>query len=127
MKSTTLQSLRNALSEGLEGHPLTLKELGCLLGGAVERKPYSKSYVHALLNGNKPIIGQVERAARVLMVGLAALDERDWIDPLPTFKGGPIAQLKAARESGLSWQDLYTSNPDVRVFVDSLLDIITRG
>jgi len=127
MKSATLQSLRNALSEGLEGNPLTLKEFGCLLGGAVERKPYSKSYVHALLSGNRPIIGQVERAARVLMVGLAALNERSWIDPLPTFEGAPVEQLKRARESGVSWQDLYARDAAVRAFVDALLEMISRG
>lgn len=127
MKSAALQSLRNVLSERLEGGPLTLKEFGRLLGGAVERKPYSKAYVHALLNGNRPIIGQVARAARVLMVGGAGLDERDWVDLLPTFEGGPVGKLKAARAEGVPWAELYAGDADVRAFVDALIDLITRG
>ena len=98
-----------------------------MLGKAAGRRPFGKGYVSKLLRGKTSISPGVAKAARVLMVALAGLEERGWIDPLPTFKGSPIEQLKRARESGLSWQDVYTSNADVRAFVDSLVEIISRG
>lgn len=123
----TLQALKEALSEGRPDGSLTLREFGKILGRAVDRRAYSKSYVCRLLRGKEPISPRVGRAARVLMVGVAALDERSWMDPLPSFEGEPIKQLKEAREWGVGWWGLYVSNPEVRAFVDALVDIITRG
>jgi len=39
----------------------------------------------------------------------------------------PVEQLKRARKSGISWQDVYTRDADVRTFVDALLEMISRG
>lgn len=98
-----------------------------MLGRAADRHPYSKSYISRLVRAKMPITPRVDHAARILMVSLAGLQERAWIDPLPTFEGGPVEQLKRARESGVSWQDVYARDADVRTFVDTLVEIISRG
>ena len=122
-----LQALKEALSEGRAAGPLSLREFGEMLGGAVGHQAYGKGYVSKLLRGKTPISPRVAKAARVLMVGLAGLEERAWIDPLPTFDGAPVEQLKRASESGVSWQDLYARDAGVRAFVDALLEMISRG
>ena len=124
---TSLISLREMLSESSPDGLLSLSNFGRMLGRAANRHPYSRSYVSKLLAGTKPITPQVARAVRVLMVNAAALEKKDWIDPLPTFEGGPIEKLKAARSSGVDWQDLYARDVNVRTFVDTLLDLIARG
>ena len=123
----TLFDLRETLSESRGDGELSLSDFGRILGRAANRYPYSRSYVSKLLAGTKPITPQVARAVRVLMVSVAALDEKDWIDPLPTFEGEPIEKLKAARSSGVDWQDLYARDANVRTFVDTLIDLITKG
>jgi len=123
----TLSNLREALSQNEYGRRISLTEFGRMLGRAANRYPYSRSYVSKLLAGTKPITPQVARACRVLMVSAAALDEKEWVKPLPTFDGGPVAMLKAGKESGIAWQDLYATNADVRAFVDTLVDVVTRG
>ena len=70
---------------------------------------------------------EVARAVRVLMVSAAALEEKDWIDPLPIFEGGPVERLKAAHAEGIDWPELYADDANVRKFVDALVDVITRG
>ena len=115
------------LSESSPDGLLSLSNFGRMLGRAANRYPYSRSYVSKLLAGTKPITPQVARAVRVLMVSAAALDEKDWIDPLPTFEGEPIEKLKAARSSGVDWQDLYARDANVRAFIDTLIDFIARG
>lgn len=124
---TSLIGLRETLSESDDNGQLSLSDFGRMLGRAANRFPYSRSYVSKLLAGTKPITPTVARAVRVLMVSVAALEEKDWIDPAPTFEGGPVERLKAARAEGIDWQDLYATNGDVRQFVDALVDIITRG
>ena len=124
---TSLISLREMLSESSPDGLLSLSNFGRMLGRAANRYPYSRSYVSKLLAGTKPITPQVARAVRVLMVSAAALDEKDWIDPLPTFEGEPIEKLKAARSSGVDWQDLYARDANVRAFIDTLIDFIARG
>jgi len=123
----SLIGLRETLSESSGNGQLSLSDLGRMLGRAANRYPYSRSYVSKLLKGQKPITPQVARAVRVLMVSVAALDEKDWIDPMPGFEGGPIDKLRAARVEGVNWQDLYASDADVRAFVDTLVDVIVRG
>jgi hypothetical protein len=122
-----LINLRETLSESSGNGQLSLADFGRILGKAAGRYPYSRSYVSKLLRGAKPITPQVARAARVLMVSAAALEVKDWIDPLPSFDGGPIDKLKAARAEGVDWQDLYATSADVRAFVDTLVDVICRG
>jgi hypothetical protein len=122
-----LSSLLEVLSQSAPGGKLSLTDFGAVLGRAAKRYPYSRSYISKLLAGSKPITPQIARAARVLMVSAAALQEKDWIDPLPAFDGVPVAKLKAGREAGVAWQDLYATNADVRAFVDTLVDIIVRG
>ena len=123
----SLISLRETLSESGGSGEISLTDFGRMLGRAANRYPYSRSYVSKLLAGTKPITPQVARAARVLMVSVAALEKKDWIDPLPGFTGGPIDKLKQARAEGVSWQDLYATNAGVRAFVDTLVDVIVRG
>jgi len=123
----TLSDLVETLSQRAPDGKLSLTDFGQMLGKAANRYPYSRSYVSKLLAGTKPITPQVARAARAIMVSVAALDEKDWIDPLPSFTGGPIDKLKAAQAEGVSWQDLYATNADVRAFVDALIDFIIRG
>ena len=123
----TLQALKDTLSENRAEGPLTLREFGEMLGKAAGRRPYHKSYVWKLLRGEDEISAQVEHAARVLMLGAAALEERSWIDPLPHLEGGPIDKLKGAQASGVGWQKLYAADADVRRFVDVLMDVIVRG
>ncbi len=93
----------------------------------MHRQAYTRSYVHRLLSGAKPITSRVARAAHILTMGLATLDEHDWTDPLPTFAGSPVEKLKAARGEGVAWTELYAQDADVREFVDMLIDLITRG
>lgn len=123
----TLQMLREALSDGRVDGPLSLREFGEMLGCAVGRQAYGKGYVSKLLRGKEPVTSRVARAARILIVGVAALNEWDWVDPLPTFEGGPIEKLKAARAEGIPWAELYAGDVNVREFVDTLVDLITRG
>jgi len=123
----SLIGLRETLSESNGNGQVSLSDFGRMLGKAANRYPYSRSYVSKLLKGQKPITSQVARAARVLMVSAAALDEKDWIDPLPTFDGGPVARLKAARADGIDWPELYAQDACVREFVDTLVDVIVRG
>lgn len=124
---TSLFELRETLSQSGGNEHLSLADFGRMLGKAAGRYPYSRSYVSKLLQGTKPITEQVARGARVLMVSVAALEEKDWIDPIPDFQGGPIDKLKQARAEGVEWQDLYATNADVRAFVDTLVDVIVRG
>ena len=105
---------------------MTLREFGRMLGRAIGRQPYSRSYVHQLLHGDKPITPPVERAARVLMLGAAALDEDGLADPMPTFEGEPVEKMKAARAAGFGWQELYVRDAEVREFVDALMNRIVR-
>ena len=98
-----------------------------MLGKAAGRRSYHKSYVWKLLRGEDEISAQVAHAARVLMLGAAALEERSWIDPPPHFEGEPIDKLKGAQASGVGWQDIYAADADVRRFVDALMDVIVRG
>ena len=98
-----------------------------MLGRAIGRQPYSRSYVFQLLHDVKPITPRVDHAARILMLGAAALDGRWLVDPMPIFEGGPIQKLQAAQEVGVSWQELYASDTGVRGFIDTLIDLITRG
>ena len=123
----SLKELRETLSQSGDMDGMSLSDFGRLLGKAANRYPYSRSYVSKLLAGTKPITPQVARGARVLMVSAAALEEKDWIDPLPRFEGGPIEKLKAARADGVEWQELYATNADVRAFVDTLVDVVVRG
>ena len=123
----TLQVLKEALSDGHVGGPLSLRDFGEMLGRAADRPAYGKGYVSKLLRGIEPITPKVTRAARILMVGVAGLDERDWVDPLPSFKGGPVEKLKAARSAGVAWAELYAGDANVREFVDTLVDLIARG
>jgi len=124
---TSLIGLRETLSESGGNGQLSLSDFGRMLGRAANRYPYSRSYVSKLLAGTKPITPQVARAVRVLMVSTAALEEKDWIDPLPRFEGGPVERLKVARAEGVDWQGLYAADANVKMFVDALIDIITRG
>jgi len=123
----SLIGLRETLSESSGNGQLSLSDLGRMLGRAANRYPYSRSYVSKLLKGQKPITPQVARAVRVLMVSVAALEEKDWIDPSPAFEGGPVAKLRKGKAEGVDWQSLYTSDVHVRQFVDALVDLITRG
>lgn len=121
-----LQALRKALSAGRDGL-LPLRPFGKLLGAAVGGRPYSKGWVSRLLRGKKPITDRVARAAHILTMGIAALDEHDWRDPLPTFQGGPVEKLKAAQGEEMHWTELYAQDQDIREFVDTLIELITRG
>lgn len=123
----SLIGLRETLSESGDSGQLSLSDFGRMLGRAANRYPYSRSYVSKLLAGTKPITPQVARAVRVLMVSAAALEEKDWIDPLPRFEGGPIEKLKTARAEGIDWPELYARDANVREFVDTLVDVIVRG
>ena len=123
----SLFGLVETLAQSAPAGELSLSDFGAMLGRAANRYPYSRSYVSKLLAGTKPITEQVARGARALMVSAAALEEKDWIDPLPEFSGGPVDKLRAARVQGNSWQDLYATDTDVRAFVDTLVDIIVRG
>ena len=80
--------------------------------------------MHQLLHGDKPITPPVERAARVLMLGAAALDGDGLADPRPTFEGEPIEKMKAARAAGFGWHELYVRDAEVREFVDALMNRI---
>jgi hypothetical protein len=122
-----LSDLVETLSQSAPDGKLSLTDFGRLLGQAAGRPPYSRSYISKLLAGTKPVTDQVARGARALMVSVAALEEKDWIDPIPEFQGRPIDKLRQARESGLHWQDLYATNADVRLFIDTLVDVIVRG
>ncbi len=121
-----LQALREALSAGRDGL-LPLRPFGKMLGLAVGRPPYHKGWVSRLLRGKKPITDRVARAAHILAMGLATLDEHDWRDPLPTFQGSPVDKLKAAQHEEMHWTELYAQDADIREFVDMLIDLITRG
>lgn len=123
----SLLGLRETLSRSAPHGELSLSDFGRMLGRAADRYPYSRSYVSKLLAGTKPITPQVARAVRVLMVSAAALEEKDGVDPGPTFRGEPVNKLKSARSSGVDWQGLYVQDPEVRAFVDALIDLITRG
>ena len=122
-----LTALKEALSANRLDGPLSLREFGEMLGRAADRGPYHKSTVSKMLRGKAPISARVERAARVLMVSVGGLDERGWIDPLPSFEGGPVAKLQGARAAGVDWRELYATDASVREFVDTLVDIICRG
>jgi len=123
----TLQALREALSKGRTDGSVSLREFGEMLGRAADRWPYSKSYVSKLLRGKSPITPRVERAARILMVGAAGVDERPWADPFPTFSGSPVEKLIQAKKAEIPWQEVYVQDVEVRTFVDALLELITRG
>ena len=123
----SLIALRETLSQSSPTGKLSLTEFGRILGKAARGFPYSRSYISKLLTERKIITPQVARAARVLMVSAAALEQKDWMDPPASFDGGPIAQLKKAKTEGVSWQGLYASNAEVRAFVDALVDVIVRG
>jgi len=123
----SLLDLRETLSRSAPHAELSLSDFGRMLGRAADRYPYSRSYVSKLLAGTKPITPQVARAVRVLMVSAAVLEEKDWVDPGPTFRGEPVNKLKSARSSGADWQGLYVQDPEVRAFVDALIDLIARG
>ena len=122
-----LQALRTALSAGRVDGLLPLRAFGKMLGRAVDRRPYNKGWVSKLLRGKEPVTDRIARAAHILTIGLATLDEHDWTDPLPTFDGGPVEKLKAARGEGVAWTELYAQDADVREFVDMLIELITRG
>jgi hypothetical protein len=98
-----------------------------MLGRAIGRKPYSKSYVHELLNGKRPITDRIDRAARILMLGAAALGEERVTDLMPAFDGSPIEKMKAAQKVGIEWQELYARDKEVRELVNTLVDLIIRG
>lgn len=123
----TLQSLKDILAEQQGNGSVTLEALGQMLGNAIKRKPYSRSYVHHLLKGKKPITAQIDRAARILMLKTAAMSERPLTDPMPIFGNAPIEKLKAGQAAGVNWQELYVADADVRQFVDTLVGIIVRG
>lgn len=123
----TFQSLKDALSERLGEGPLSLREFGKILGRAVDRRPYTKSYMSELLRGKKVITPRVEKAARILLLGVAGLDDARLTDPMPRFEGGPVARMQAARARGVKWQELYVGDQDVRAFVDTLVELILRG
>lgn len=123
----SLSGLLETLSESAPDGKLSLTDFGRMLGQATNRPPYSRSYISKLLAGTKPITEQVARGARVLMVSAAALEEKDWIAPIPDFQGGPIDKLREARAEGVEWQDLYATDTDVRLFIDTLVDVIVRG
>ncbi len=106
---------------------MTLREFGRMLGRAIGRKPYSRSYVYRLLRGEKPITPRIDRAARILMLGAAALGEERVTNPMPAFYGGPIEKMKAAQTANIEWQELYARDADVRRFVDTLVDMMIRG
>ena len=78
-----------------------------MLGQAAGQRPYGKPYVSMLLSGKAPITSQVAKAARIPMAGAADLDGDAWGDPLPTFGGRPVAQLKAAWDAGADRRELY--------------------
>ncbi len=78
-----------------------------MLGQAAGQRLYGKAYVSMLLSGKVPITSQVAKAARIPMAGAAGLDGDAWGDPLPTFGGRPVAQLKAAWDAGADRRELY--------------------
>ncbi len=119
----TLRNLRDRLSQGRAQGPITLRTLGRLLGRAIGRQPYSRSYVHQLLHGVKPITPPIEQAARVLMSVAEALDEGGWT----ACEGRPLEKMRAARAAGVRWQDLYVSDAEVREFVNGLMDRMVRS
>ena len=123
----TLRALKDNLSESRADGSTTLREFGRMLGRAIGRQPYSRSYVHQLLHGDKPITPPVERAACVLMLSAAALDGDGLADPMPTFEGEPIEKMRAARAAGVGWQELYVGDAAVREFVDALMNRIVRS
>lgn len=125
--SVTLLALKEALAKQQPNEALTLQEFGKILGQAVGKAGYSRSYVCQLLKGQKVITPRVEKAARILLLGVAGLDDAQLTDPMPRFEGGPLARMHAARAQGVSWQELYASDPDVRAFVDTLIELILRG
>lgn len=98
-----------------------------MLGWAVNQQPYGKSYGSRLLCGKLPITPRVERAARILLSGMEATDERCMGGSTPIFESEPIEKLEGARAGTLGWQELYASNAKVREFVDTLIDIIIKG
>lgn len=123
----TLSELQERLSEGHDNGHVSLAELGRLLGKAGRGFPYSRSYMSKLLSGSKPISPKLAYAARLVMIGLAAMDERLWSDPFPTFEGRPVEKLQQAQEEGTDWTSLYVWDTEVRAFVDALIELIVRG
>ena len=123
----TLRDLLETLSCSRPDGPLSLQEFGEMLGKAAGRYRYSRSYMSHLLRGTFPITPRIAQAARILMLGVAAIDDRPWTDPFPTFSGSPVEKLKQAKEAEVPWQELYVQDANVRVFVDALIDLITRG
>ena len=123
----TLQTLKDILAEQQSNGSMTLEAFGQMLGNAIKRKPYSRSYLHHLLKGKKPITAQIDRAARILMLNAASMSERPLTDPMPIFDNGPIGKLKAAQAEGVNWQELYVADVGVRAFVDVLIEVLLRG
>jgi len=123
----TLCDLLETLSQSRPDGPLSLREFGEMLGKAARQYPYSRSYVSKLLRGQKPITPKVASAISVLRLAVAAMDDRTWTDPFPTLPGSPIEKLKQAREADIPWQEMYLQDANVRAFIDSLIDLITRG
>lgn len=106
---------------------LSLREFGEMLGKAAGRYPYSRSYISHLLRGTFPITPRVAEAARILMLGVAGIDNRPWSDPFPVFSGSPVEKLMQAKKAEIPWQEMYVQDANVRSFVDALVDLITRG
>jgi hypothetical protein len=119
----TLRNLRDSLSQGRAKGSITLREFGQLLGRAIGRQPYSRSYVHQLLHGVRPITPRIEQATRVLMSTMETLDEGGWVDS----EGQPLEKMRAARAAGVRWEELYGTDAEVRGFVDGLMDCIVRS
>lgn len=122
-----LRELLETLSQSRSDGRLSLREFGKMLGKAAGRYPYSRSYISHLLRGTFPITPQIARATRVLMLGVAGIDDRPWSDPFPVFSGSPVEKLKQAKEAEIPWQEVYVQDAHVRSFVDTLIDLITRG
>jgi len=125
--SSSLLALKEALAKQQPSGALTLQEFGKLLGRAVGRHRFSRSYVCQLLHGQKVITPRVEQAVRILLLGMAGLEDVRLTDPMPSFEGGPVARMQAGKAEGIGWQELYVSNQDVRGFVDTLIELILRG
>ena len=123
----TLRALKDNLSESRTDGSMTLREFGRMLGRAIGRQPYSRSYVYQLLHEDRPITPPIERAARILRLGAAALDGPGLSEARPTFEGAPIGKLKEAHAAGVGWQEVYVRNTDVQRFVDALMSMIMRG
>jgi len=123
----SLQLLRERLSdEGGDG-AVSLAQFGKLLGGAIGRYPYSRSYVSKLLAGKAVITPRIAEAAQALMVYAAVQKANGGSEGRPSFDGQPIEKMKAAEAQGIGWQELYAQDAGVRQFVDALMNVILGG